>query len=168
MQNIYLVGFMGTGKTTVGKLVADKLGVKFVEMDAVIEEQEGIKIVDIFAQKGEPYFRGLEKELLKELSVQHDLVVSCGGGLVCDDQNLKLLKSTGIVFSLEISAEVAYERTKKCACRPILNVSDPLTKIKELLAARNPYYSQAHYTINTEENSIEESADKIANIVNNG
>jgi len=168
MNNIYLVGFMGAGKTSIGRLVAKKLRHEFVEMDTVIEEQETLKIVDIFAEKGETYFRDLEKKLLKELATRNNLVVSCGGGVICDEQNLKLLKNSGIVFSLTVSAETAYERTKKDVSRPILNVSDPLAKIRELLAVRNKYYAQAHYKINTEENSIEELADKIVNIINNG
>jgi len=81
MQNIYLVGFMGTGKTAVGEILAKRLAREFIEMDAAIEEKEGSKIVDIFAKQGEAYFRSLEKALLGELSKREDLVISCGGGL---------------------------------------------------------------------------------------
>lgn len=167
-DNVYLVGFMGAGKTAVGKLVARKLRREFIEMDAIIEKQEGAKIVDIFAQKGEPYFRDLEKKLLKKLSNRNELVVSCGGGVICDPENLKLLKSSGKVFSLIVSAETAYERTKGECCRPILNISDPLAKIKELLAKRSTCYRQAHYQINTDELSIEQVANKVVDILNNG
>ena len=95
MKNIYLVGFMGTGKTIVGKILAKKLAKEFIEMDTVIEEKEGSEIVDIFAKQGQAYFRSLEKELLGELSKREDVVISCGGGLVCDQGNLKVLKETG-------------------------------------------------------------------------
>ena len=112
MKNIYLVGFMGTGKTTVGRILAGKLGKDFVEMDEAIEKKEGRRIKDIFASEGEGYFRRLERELLKKISSQLDLVVSCGGGLVCDSANLKILKNTGHLFSLFASPSVIFERIK--------------------------------------------------------
>jgi len=168
MKNIYLVGFMGTGKTAVGKILAKKLSKEFVEMDAVIEAKQGSKIADIFAGKGEAYFRGLEKGLLEELSVKDDLVISCGGGLICDDDNLRRLKETGIVFCLQASVSTTYQRTKKHTCRPILNVDDPRKKIEELLKERAPYYAQAQHSIDTDGLCPEEIADKIIAILNHG
>jgi len=168
MKNIYLVGFMGTGKTVVGENLAKRLAREFVEMDAVIAEREGKKIVDIFDKKGEAYFRKLEKKLLKELCIKDNLIISCGGGLICDKENLKRLKETGIVFALTASPLVIYERTKKHLHRPILNVNDPQAKIKELLDKRTPYYKQAQYSINTENVLPEEIAAKIVTILNNG
>jgi len=168
MQNIYLVGFMGTGKTAVGKILAKELSKEFVEMDALIEEKEGSEIVDIFANKGEAYFRSLEKALLGELSRREDLVISCGGGLVCDQENLKLLKETGVVFALRASVSTIYQRTKEHTHRPILNVDDPRGKIEQLLAKRAPYYAQAQHSIDTDNLSPEEIADKIITILNHG
>jgi len=112
MKNVYLTGFMGTGKTTVGRILAKKLNREFIETDEVIELREGSKIVDIFAKKGEGHFRELEKSLLGELSLKEDLIVSCGGGLICGEENLILLKKSGIVFSLTASAQIIYQRTK--------------------------------------------------------
>jgi shikimate kinase len=166
MKNIYLVGFMGTGKTTVGKILSQKLNKEFIEMDEVIEEREGKKITEIFAQEGEPYFRNLEKKLLKELSKKSDLVISCGGGLICNEENLKILKETGIVFNLEASPLTIYERTKKYTHRPLLNVEDPLKKIKDLLEKRKPYYKKAHFSIDTEKFSAEEVSEEIIKIIN--
>jgi shikimate kinase len=145
----------------VGKLLSAKLGKDFIEMDEVIETRAGKKIVDIFAQEGEVTFRKLESQLLLELSAGQDLVVSCGGGLICNDKNLQVLKDTGTVFCLRASAPIIYERTTKYLHRPLLNVSDPLGKIEELLAARQPYYGQAHYTIDTDDISPEAVVDKI-------
>jgi shikimate kinase len=161
MKNIYLVGFMGTGKTVVGKLLAERLDKEFIEMDEVVQERQGKEIVDIFAQEGEGVFRKLESELLRELSTACDLVISCGGGLICNEDNLELLKKSGTVFSLMASAATVYERTKKYTHRPLLNVDKPLDKIEKLLAARAPYYSQAHHSIDTDAISPDEAADKI-------
>ena len=159
---------MGTGKTVVGENLAKKMGKEFIEMDAVIAEREGEEIVDIFNKKGEAYFRELEKKLLKELCIKDNLVVSCGGGLICDEENLKRLKETGMVFALTASPSVIYERTKKHLHRPILNVDDPQAKIKELLDKRAPYYKQAHYLVDTEGILPEKIAAKIITILNNG
>lgn len=168
MKNIYLVGFMGTGKTAVGKILAKSLDKEFVEMDAVIEAREGSEVVDIFAKKGEAYFRKLEKGLLKELSTKKDLVISCGGGLICDQENLKRLKETGVVFALTASVSAIYQRTKEHTHRPILNVEDPQKKIEELLKGRAPYYAQAQHSIDTDNLFPEEIADKIIAILNHG
>ncbi len=168
MKNIYLVGFMGSGKTTVAGILAERLAKEFLEMDAVIAEREGLRIVDIFAKKGEVYFRKLERELLKELSAKEDLVISCGGGLICDKENLKRLRETGTVFCLKASALTTYERINKHTHRPILNVDNPQEKIKQLLEERAPYYAQAHYSIDTDNLSPEEIANRIISILNNG
>ena len=168
MKNIYLVGFMGTGKTVVGEILAKKMAKEFIEMDAVIEEKQGLEIVDIFTQQGEAYFRSLEKILLGSLSKREDLIVSCGGGLVCDQANLKLLKETGVVFALTASVSTIYQRTKKHTHRPILNVDNPQEKIKQLLVDRASCYDQAQYSINTDNLSPEEVVDKILATLNNG
>ncbi|UCC95237.1 MAG: shikimate kinase [Candidatus Omnitrophota bacterium] len=165
MRNIYIVGFMGTGKTAVGKVLSQRLKRQFIEMDDVIEQRQAKKIVDIFAQDGELYFRKLEKELLRELSAQTDLIVSCGGGLICNDENLELLKKTGVVINLKANPSTIYERTKKHASRPLLNVEDPLKSIEALLAKRQHYYHQAHYSIETDDLLPDQIADKIIGIL---
>ncbi len=165
MKNIYIVGFMGTGKTVVAKLLAERLGKEFVEMDDVIQKRRGKKIVDIFAQDGEEAFRKSESDLLDELSRVCDLVVSCGGGLICNEINLKLLKKSGIVFCLRATAATIYERTKKYDHRPLLNVDKPLEKVAALLEMRAPYYNQAHYSIDTDSISPDEVVDKIIDLL---
>jgi shikimate kinase len=167
MKNIYLVGFMGTGKTSVGKILAEKLKKEFVEMDAIIEQKEGNDIPEIFAQKGERHFRNLERKLLEELAARRDLVVSCGGGLVCDQENLDTLKASGTVFSLSASIPVIYERISQSTHRPLLNVENPLQKIESLLRQRLPYYQKAGHLIDTDEYTPSEIADKIIAIINN-
>ena len=133
MKNIYLVGFMGTGKTVVGEILAKKLAKDFVEMDAFIEAKEGSEVVDIFAKKGEAYFRELEKELLKELSVKKDLVISCGGGLICDSENLNQLKETGVVFALQASVSTIYRRTKNILIVRFLMLTIPKRRLSNCL-----------------------------------
>ena len=168
MKNIYLTGFMGTGKTTIGKILAKKLNLEFVEMDQIIEQREGQKIVNIFAEKGENYFRDKERALLEELSLKENLVISCGGGLICNEQNLNLVKNSGIAITLNASVSNIYERTKKYTDRPLLNVDNPLKKIAELLNERTPYYEQAHHIINTDNRSTGTVVEKILFILKNG
>ncbi|MCM8779684.1 MAG: shikimate kinase [Candidatus Omnitrophica bacterium] len=167
MKNIYLVGFMGTGKSAVGKKLADKLKAKFLDLDSLIEEKEKRKIVDIFAQDGEAYFRVLEKEILKEVAVKSGLVVACGGGIVLDKDNITLMKNTGKMICLAARPEVILERVKHYRHRPLLNVADKEKKIREILKARQALYNLAHITIDTSDLSIEETAEKILGYLKN-
>ena len=163
-KNIILVGFMGTGKTVVGRRLADKCNLKFVDLDDLIEEKEGVKIAQIFLDKGEPYFRGLEKEITKQAAKGQSLVIACGGGVVLDKENVDALKANGIMFYLKASPGIILERTKSYAHRPLLNVDNPKKKIEELLEFRQPYYNHADYTIDTSNLKIEEVVDKILEI----
>jgi len=167
-KNIYLVGFMGTGKSTVGEITARKLKRQFVEIDRLIEQRENSRIVDIFAQKGEKYFRRLEKEALKSISLEYALVVSCGGGIVIDHDNILILKTSGKIICLKATASVIYERTKKFSSRPLLNTANPQKKIAELLRLREPFYEQAGFFIDTSRLTPEEVADEIVEIAGNG
>ncbi len=162
MKNVILVGFMGTGKTTVGKALAKRLGIKFVDMDDIIEERERMTISDIFEKKGEPYFRHAEKMVAKDIAIQSGLVVAAGGGAIIDDENVKNFKSTGVIFCLVATPDRIFERTKGHIHRPLLNVSDPKEKIAELLAKRAEYYARADYRVDTTDLSIDEVVDKIA------
>jgi shikimate kinase len=168
MKNIYIVGFMGTGKSIVAKLLSENLNKEFIETDEVIEEQEQMNIVDIFRIKGEPYFRKLESNLAFKLSGRQDLVVSCGGGLVCNSENLKLLKSSGIVCALGAKTKVIYDRIKGQSHRPLLNVADPMGEIERLLSRRLEFYNQAHHTIATDTLSPKEVVDKILEVTDCG
>jgi len=164
-RNIYIVGFMGTGKTSAGRLVASRLGLEFVDMDTLIAQREKRPIPDIFRDPGEPYFRALEKKLVGELVRKEGVVVSCGGGTFVDPENIALLKKTGTVACLTSSAEVILERTRRYVHRPLLQVADPLGRIRELLEARRPSYEQAHHVIDADRLSVEETAEAILKAV---
>ncbi|UCD54636.1 MAG: shikimate kinase [Candidatus Omnitrophota bacterium] len=164
MRNIVLVGFMGTGKTQVAKALSKKLGMKYVSTDALIEKKEKTTISDIFSRKGEGYFRKTEKDVIKDVSLMQNIVIDAGGGVVIDPENIKHLKKNGIIVCLWASPEVILERTKKYAHRPLLNVADPLKKIKELLAFRKSFYEKADYHIHTSKMTLEEVMDEIISL----
>ena len=161
MKNIILAGFMGTGKTAVGRALAKRLGMKFVDMDDAIEEREGMRISEIFEKKGEPYFRCAEKIAVKEISSQPGLVIAAGGGAVIDEENVKNFKSGGVIFCLTATPDKILERTKGHIHRPLLNVSDPKEKITELLAKRAQYYARADHRIDTTDLTVDGVVDKI-------
>lgn len=161
MSNIYLVGFMGTGKTSVGKLLARKKNWQFVDLDDLIELRQRQRIADIFAAKGEPYFRRVEKETLKEITKENKFVVACGGGIVIDKENIRIMKETGKIICLSATPEVILKRTSGFSHRPLLNVENPREKIELLLKMRSPFYAQADKMIDTSRMSIEEAVDKI-------
>ncbi|MBU1887784.1 MAG: shikimate kinase [Candidatus Omnitrophica bacterium] len=160
MQNIVLVGFMGTGKTAVGRILAAKLGREFIEMDEMIEAKEGRSIREIF-EKGEDYFRILEMDTAGKVSQEKGVIISTGGGAVVNDKNFQNFKKNGLIICLEASPKVILKRTKDLVSRPLLNVPDPEKKIEELLKKRDPYYKRADFCIDTDTLSAEEVADKI-------
>lgn len=162
MKNIVLVGFMGTGKTAVAKRLAKRLKVKYVSMDEMIVEREGIPINDIFAKGGEEHFRKVESQVAKEVAGMKDVVVDAGGGVVLNGENVKSLKSTGTLVCLSARPDVILERTKRHRHRPLLNVPDPMEKIKELLKIRAPHYAKADYQIDTSDKSMDEVVEEIA------
>lgn len=168
MSNIYLVGFMGTGKTETAKLVAKRLNRTFVDMDDLIEQKEKISIPDIFKTKGEPYFRKAEKEVIRELASKTGFVVACGGGAFADQENIELFKNSGITVCLTSSAETILARTQWFTHRPLLDVQDPKTRIEELLEKRAPFYAQAHYTIDADRLTVQRTADAVLKVVGNG
>ena len=161
MKNIYLVGFMGTGKTSVGRKVAQVKNCKFVDMDELIEDREKRSVPDIFALEGEPYFRKIEKRVLEEISGKDCQVVSCGGGIVIDAQNIKTMKNTGVVICLTASPEMILERTKRFSHRPLLNVPNPREKIEDLLKIRAPYYAQADFTVDTSNLTLDQVVERV-------
>ncbi len=156
---------MGVGKTSIGKFLAKKLNLEFIDMDEVIEQRENMSIPKIFEMKGEPYFRKLEKELVKELVEKDNIVVACGGGVVCDKENLDILQKNTFLILLKASPLEIYNRTKAFTHRPLLNVPDPRGRIKELLEKRAPFYEKVSIKVDTTHKSIEEVATEIINIV---
>lgn len=161
MKNIYLVGFMGTGKTSVGKELAKKKKWQFVDLDDLIELREKRSIPEIFAKDGEPYFRRVEKNVLKKVSREKKFVVATGGGIVIDKENIKIMKETGQIICLSATPEVILERISGCAYRPLLNVTDRKKQVELLLKLRAPFYAQIEQNINTSRLSVKEVADKI-------
>lgn len=161
MNNIYLTGFMGTGKTSVGELLAQRTGWSFVDLDVRIAERQGMSIADIFARKGESFFRALEKKILKETAGLTEQVVSCGGGIVLDPENRTLMKRTGRIVCLTARPEVILERTRESLHRPLLNVKDPVQKIAELLGERAACYAQADLMVDTSELNIRQVVETI-------
>ena len=160
--NVALIGFMGAGKTSVGRLVAENLGFEFLDTDELIQSRAGRTIADIFAKEGEPAFRALEKQVVQELSARTKTVISTGGGLPTDTENLAALKSYALVVCLWASPEKIWERVRHQSHRPLLHAADPQKKIRELLAAREPFYKQADVLINTDLRSVREAAQQIA------
>ncbi len=158
IRNIALAGFMGVGKTSVGRLVAADLQFEFVDTDEVIESRTGVKVSDIFAMHGEPVFRKFERELVAEMVTWSGRVISTGGGLVMEPDNLANLKAHSLVVCLWATPDTIYQRTKHQTHRPLLRGDDPLAKIRELLASREAAYKQADVLVNTEHRSIKEIA----------
>ncbi|HSH92758.1 MAG TPA: shikimate kinase, partial [Roseimicrobium sp.] len=138
LENIALIGFMGTGKSSVGRFIATELGFTFVDTDELIESRCGRRINDIFAQQGEPHFRGLERQLVTEMESWKKTVISTGGGLAANEANLESLKSHALVVCLWASPEKIFDRVKNQSHRPLLHDADPLGKIRQLLASREP------------------------------
>jgi len=156
IQNLALIGFMGTGKTSVGRLIAQRLNFKFVDTDELIEARAGKTISVLFAEAGEGAFRELEQQVVAELGQSEKSVIATGGGLAANPANLASLKEHALVVCLWASPEIIWERVRSQAHRPLLQEADPLGKIRQLLAAREPFYKQADVLVNTEMRSIKE------------
>ena len=159
--NIALIGFMGTGKSSVGHLVAEHLRFDFVDTDNVIESRVGCTIAEMFARDGEPAFRKLESGLVQELAVLTRTVIATGGGLPVNPANLDRLKSHALVVCLWASPEKIWERVKHQTHRPLLHDPDPQRKIRELLSVREPFYRRADVLLNTELRSVREVAQQV-------
>src|SRR3989338_8534962 len=124
MKNIYLTGFMGTGKSAVGRELAQRLNLELVDIDDLVVRKENRSINDIFSQNGEPYFRKVESQVLQEVSARENQVVSCGGGIVINPDNIVLMKKSGKLVCLSARPEVIFERVKRHTHRPLLQVAD--------------------------------------------
>ncbi|MCU0651540.1 MAG: shikimate kinase [Candidatus Omnitrophica bacterium] len=165
MNNIYLVGFMGTGKTSVGYELAKKIKQQFIDLDSLIELREKKLIADIFAEKGEPYFRKVEKQALKEVAKEKGFVVATGGGIVINPENIKIMKETGMLICLSASPEVILKRVSGLDLRPLMNVKDPKKQIELLLKLRAPYYALAGKTIDTSKLSVGRVVQNIIKVI---
>jgi shikimate kinase len=161
IRNIALCGFMGTGKSSVGRLVAQQLHFDFLDTDAVIEARAGKPIPAIFEEQGEASFRLLEAKIVHELEHRKRTVISTGGGLVVDPANLASLKQHAFVVCLWASPETIWARVKGQDHRPLLHDPDPLEKIRTLLTQRAPFYKQADVLLNTELRSTRDVAQQV-------
>jgi shikimate kinase len=149
--NLYLVGFMGTGKTTIGRAVAARMGFRLLDSDQEIEKAAGVSIAEIFAQEGEAAFRARERTFIESGHPDRGCVVACGGGLVVQPGMLELLNRKGVVVCLHASLETILKRTQGNRSRPLLNVdTDPMERIRALYAAREPIYKKAGSVILTD------------------
>lgn len=150
-MNIILVGFMGSGKTSMGKKLATRLGYKFVDMDNLIEKKEGMAIRDIFRKKGEESFRRMERRILEKMARKDNRVVATGGGVPCGPGNMELINRAGISVYLEVSPVDLFERLKtRRAKRPLIkDLSEAGLRefIETTLAERAPYYRMARFTV---------------------
>ena len=161
--NLYLLGFMGTGKSALGKRLAKRLGLRFIDSDAEIESKCGMETKDIFAKYGEEYFRKLEREFIESGHPDHGCVVACGGGLCCRGDMPELVKSKGVSVVLFSSPDEILARVSGNDKRPLLNVDNRLEKIKSLLAERTPYYMRSGVAIAADPN-LKVSEDRIFRI----
>jgi shikimate kinase len=152
---------MGTGKSSVGRLLARGLRFDFLDTDHLIEERTGKRISEIFAQNGEPAFRALETEIVAELAQGKDLVIATGGGLPTNQENLDSLKTHALVVCLWASPESIWQRVRHHNHRPLLESPDPKNRIRELLDTRERYYRQADVLINTDSRTVHEVAQNI-------
>ncbi|MDD3375410.1 MAG: shikimate kinase [Candidatus Omnitrophica bacterium] len=160
-KNIALVGFMGSGKSTVAKLLAEKSGRKLVSTDELIIDRERMEITDIFSIKGEKYFRNVEEDVVFEVSRGEGLVIDCGGGVVLREQNINNLRYNGTIVYLKTSSQAIYRRIKDQSHRPLLNVENPKVKIAELLIERASFYEKADLTVDTDGKSVEKVVEEI-------
>jgi len=162
--NLVFTGFMGTGKSSIGKLAASKLGFEFVDIDKEIEKHMNMVISDIFENFGEQHFRKIESKIVKEFSSRTGMVISTGGGVVLNTENINNLREKGIVILLKAKPEVIYRNVSKDKNRPLLNCENPMDRIVELLEARKQYYDNNDFEIDVSELSIEEIAEKAVDI----
>lgn len=152
---------MGTGKSEVGRILAEKLSYSFVDSDAEIEKEQKISITEIFQNYGEARFRDIEADIIEKLSDMENMVISTGGGVVLRDSNMKNLRKNGIIVCLTASAETILQRTSQSNNRPLLQVEDQLQRIKELLEFRAPFYSNADIIVNTDNKTPTEISSEI-------
>lgn len=165
---VFLVGPMGAGKSTIGRLLATELGFNFRDSDRVIEERTGADIPWIFDMEGEEGFRERESAVLQELADDTNTVVATGGGIVLREQNRAVMKSAGFVCYLTASIDQLVERTARDKKRPLLQVENPRQKIIDLLALRDPLYQgAADFIVNTDRRSPKAVAQEIASLVLN-
>lgn len=168
-SSIALIGFMGSGKTVVGKALAERLGKEFIELDALIERKAGKTITEIFQQDGEIAFRELEIEATKEVAGKKNAVITCGGGLVLNKINIDRLKQECLIVYLTVSPGAILKRTGADEKRPLLMTTDRASRVKEMLKFRQPFYERAaDITIDTSKMTVDSVVEQIIKEVKSG
>ncbi|PIW33953.1 MAG: shikimate kinase [Elusimicrobia bacterium CG_4_10_14_0_8_um_filter_37_32] len=164
-RNIVLTGFMASGKSAVGKELAKRLKMDFVDTDNLIEEREGMEISRIFREKGESYFRDVETKIVKEVAEYKNSVIATGGGVVLKEENMRALRKNGTIICLSTNPATILKRTSRNQLRPLLE-GEREKKIKDLLAFRAPYYQKADFTVDTSDLTVEQTVEKIIKFLN--
>ena len=164
-KNIIITGFMGTGKTVVAIKLASKLGMKFIDMDQLIEERQEMSIADIFVRYGEKYFREQENKLVQELSQKENMVIATGGGTFLNLDNSKILNQEGQIICLHADSQTIYNRLKENNNRPLVKGKNVLNKINYLLEKRKQIYDNFEDKVDTTDLTIQEVVDNIINIL---
>jgi shikimate kinase len=164
-MNIALFGFMGTGKSAVAQMLARRLNIKWVDMDKIIEDRQGASIDKIFEKHGEAYFRTLERDLVKELILEKDIVVSTGGGVVLNHQNIEDFEKWGLCVCLNAAVQTIYDRVRHRHDRPLLKGQDPMKKIQDLLELRRPCYEKITIQVDTSSKSVHDVVETILGLV---
>ena len=162
MKNVILVGFMGTGKSVVGALLAERLGRPFVDLDKRIEREAGRPVARIFEAEGEAGFRKREREAVKQAAALQGHVIATGGGVMVDEENVGILKESGWLICLWASPEVILHRTAATLqTRPLLSGADPKERIEGMLKLRAPFYAKADVAVETSDRPVKEVVEEI-------
>lgn len=166
IDNIYLIGMMGSGKTVTGKVLAEFLNYSFVDLDAEIQKKEGRSIPEIFASSGEAYFRDTESSMLEYFSKKKHQVIATGGGIVLRKENAQRMKMTGKVVLLKASAQSLWQRVRYSKDRPLLNKPDPFGALEQILNDRAGFYEDAcHFSLMTDGKIAEDVANEIQELL---
>jgi len=168
VKNIVLIGFMGTGKTSTGRLLAARLGRPFIDVDKDLEAENGMTVAEMFAADGEAHFRQKEAEFISRISRRYNAVIATGGGVVLNSLNLKNLQRNGVVISLSASLDTILERTGRRDTRPLLNRPDRVEFVAKLLDERRELYQNADYIVSTEGISPQLVAERIIVLLRQG
>jgi shikimate kinase len=163
-RHVVLIGLPGAGKTTVGRMVAERLHAGFVDIDSVLVRKEGKPIAMIFAEKGEPVFREMERKEVEAALANEPAVIAPGGGWAAQPGNLDAAKPLGYFVYLKARAEVAATRAEPSGTRPVMMGDDPVARMRELFKTRDPFYAKADVTVQTEAKSAESVAAEVAKL----
>lgn len=161
MKNVVLIGFMGTGKSAVGRRVASRLGLEMIDTDKEIEKITGKSVAEIFEKDGPLRFRSEEALLVKKIAGRRNMVIATGGGMVLNPENVRLLRREGVLIALTAKPEVICRRVKRNRNRPLLRRGNLLERINELLKEREGAYDVAEYAVDTSDKNVDEVAEEI-------